>query len=75
MQEEGSRALRRAQAEAWLGAHLHHGLGAHIRLDLLPVTVVQLQGLYEAFMLVVGPALALLGERVRLSALLAARLL
>ena len=51
---------------------LHHCFGANIGLNLLPVSVVELEGLDEALMLVVRPALASFGQGVRLARALAA---
>jgi hypothetical protein len=49
---------------------LHHCLCAHIRLDLPPISVVKLQSLDEALMLVIAPTLTSFGKFVRLSAAL-----
>jgi hypothetical protein len=55
-----------------MAADLDHCLGAHIGLYLLPVPVVELQGLDEALVLIIAPTLTLFRQRVGLPALLAA---
>jgi hypothetical protein len=44
--------------------HLHDSLCANVGLDLLPVSVVELQCSYELYVFLLGPSLSLLGKNI-----------